>query len=163
MPTSKDELIKKWGLNPAFADKILIFFHALETNNLNPVITSGFRDPYKQDQLRAAWDKGDRAGLRARPAADSLHVRVDGGHASAQAVDIKTNNEARAAAIASALNIGAGYYFKVSDPGHYYEKSARIITAAKVAGGGLVAIAVIVAGIFFFNKAMKKNKAKSRI
>jgi hypothetical protein len=157
MPTTLDELKKKWGLAPAFAEKIWVLFHALETNGLNPVITSGHRDPFKQEQMRARWDKGDRVGLRARPAADSLHVVTVNGHAAAQAVDIKTNNDKRAAEIAAALNIGAGYYFKISDPGHFYDKGARVVKAAKVAGGGFVALA-IGAAIFFFLKRSKKNK-----
>jgi hypothetical protein len=149
MTTTKVDLVKKWGLNPAFAEKIFVLIGALEANKLNPVITSGFRDPFKQAAMRARWDSGDRVGLRARPALDSLHIVVDGGHASAQAVDIKTNNDQRAAEIAAALGIGAGFYFKVSDPGHFYEKGARIKKVAKAAGGGLAAIALITLAAFF--------------
>lgn len=37
-------------------------------------ITSGKRSAARQRALIAAWDRGDRAGLAVRPAANSAHV-----------------------------------------------------------------------------------------
>jgi hypothetical protein len=143
MKITTAELINKWGLDPSFALKIAVFFNALETNNLKPRITSGWRDPVKQKLMAAAWDRGDRVGLRARPALDSLHTVELAGRPGAKAIDIVSNNEARAAEIAKTLNIGAGYYFKKSDPGHYFDESGRILKVAAKAGGGLAAVLVI--------------------
>ena len=72
--------------------------------------------------MRARWDAGDRAGLRARPAADSLHTATDWlGRAAARAIDMPSSDEARAARIATTIGgIGAGLYFRSPDPGHYY-------------------------------------------
>ena len=38
------------------------------------VVTSAFRSRTKQQQMRANWDKGQRAGLKARPAKKVLTV-----------------------------------------------------------------------------------------
>jgi hypothetical protein len=40
-----------------------------------PAIVSGRRSYAHQMAMRARWDRGDRAGLVARPAKDSLHVK----------------------------------------------------------------------------------------
>lgn len=40
-----------------------------------PEIVSGKRDAEYQKELRARWDRGDRAGLVVRPALDSHHTR----------------------------------------------------------------------------------------
>lgn len=40
-----------------------------------PAIVSGRRSEARQRELRAAWDRGDRAGLVARPALYSNHTR----------------------------------------------------------------------------------------
>lgn len=69
--------------------------------------------------MRARWDAGDRAGLRARPALVSQHTAQFIGRPASDAVDIVSTNEALAAQIAKALGINAGFYFATSDPGHY--------------------------------------------
>lgn len=98
----------------------------LTAGGLGPRVTSGWRDPDHQRALQARWDAGDRAGLRARPASDSLHTKTDWiGDPAARAVDIATSDDTRAAQIASALGIGAGLYFTHPDPGHFYDLNAR--------------------------------------
>lgn len=114
--------VATWGLDPTFAVRAGLLYLALYFAGLNPRITSGFRDPRKQQAMRDAWDRGDRAGLRVRPAdpRNSLHCReVRRGVAASQAIDMPCSDEALAAQLATALGLRAGYYFKVSDPGHY--------------------------------------------
>jgi hypothetical protein len=91
---------------------------------LSPRVTSAFRDPSHQKAMQAAWDRGDRAGLRRRPATNSKHSNESWGRPAALAVDIVTSNDDMGARIARALAIGAGADFGGSeyDPGHYYAK-----------------------------------------
>jgi len=112
----------EWGLDPTFAVKAALLYLALHFAGLAPRITSGFRDPEKQRAMRAAWDRGDRVGLRARPAdpATSAHCQTSwSGSPASLAIDMPSTNEALAAQIASALGLKAGYYFNPPDPGHY--------------------------------------------
>lgn len=110
-----------WGCDPTFAVKVAMLYAALHFAGLSPRITSGFRDPRKQAAMRAAWDRGDRQGLRVRPAdpSTSMHCREVSGRAASLAIDMPCSNEALGAQIAQALGLRAGYFFTVSDPGHY--------------------------------------------
>jgi hypothetical protein len=99
-----------------------MLYAALHFAGLRPRITSGFRDPVKQSAMRAAWDRGDRAGLRVRPAdpKNSFHCReASRGVGASLAIDMPCDNDALGAQIAQALGLRAGYYFTPSDPGHY--------------------------------------------
>lgn len=65
------------GVEPAFADFIeqadaIVGASAPE---LALSVSSGFRSPAYQAQLRARWDRGDRAGLVVRPALSSKHTQ----------------------------------------------------------------------------------------
>jgi len=77
--------------------------------------------------MRAAWDRGDRQGLRAQPALSSDHTLVSkgflGSSPASRAIDIKTADDHLAARIARALGIGTGLDFKEPDPGHYFLRS----------------------------------------
>jgi len=115
-----------WGLNTEFAARVAVLYLAQWVLGLNPRITSGFRDPEKQAHMRARWDAGDRAGLRARPADPdkSKHCRTTiAGGPNAMAVDIVSSNEVLSANIAQALGLTAGQFFKTPDPGHYQSNS----------------------------------------
>lgn len=111
-----------YGLDGKFSLAAARLYVVLWSRGLNPQITSGFRDPSKQKEMQARWDAGDRQGLRVRPATTSKHsVTTFFGHPAATAIDMKSSNEKMAAEIASSLGgIGAGLYFRDSDPGHYY-------------------------------------------
>lgn len=115
-------LIDQWGLDNDFADTVAILLAYAQSEGLQPRIARGWSDPKHQAELRARWDRGDRQGLRVRPAANSKHT-VTGflGAKKAQAIDIPTRNDARMAQIARALGIGAGADFHDSDPGHYFK------------------------------------------
>ncbi len=117
-------LVSTWGVSSDAAPKFALLLAYLFQYGLAPRVTSGFRDPVKQAAMRAAWDRGDRQGLRARPAAASDHTVEIAGFLgrkpAARALDIVSNNESLAAAIARALGIGAGLDFKDPDPGHYF-------------------------------------------
>jgi hypothetical protein len=160
---SASDLVKIHGLNPSFADSIAKLISNLEVAGLQPRVTSGFRDPIKQKTMQQAWDATDDAGriklgLRARPATDSLHNRVDGSKKNALAVDIKSTDEKRAGAIAESLGIGAGINFRTPDPGHYYDLKAQKARQIKIVGGsGLGTIAVAV-GAFFLYKMLRKKR-----
>jgi len=104
--------VSTWGLKPSFAARVAVLYGMLWLAGLNPRITSGFRDPQKQKAMQEAWDRGDRAGLRARPASSSTHTERLG-------IDIVSSNEKMAADIAQAIGLRAGYYFTTPDPGHY--------------------------------------------
>lgn len=109
-----------FGLDSDFALRVAMLYLALYAAGLNPRITSGYRDGAKQDAMRKAWDAGQRQGLRARPAKDSLHtIKSWLGKPGAKAVDIVTTNDRLAADIGQALGLRAGYYFTARDPGHF--------------------------------------------
>lgn len=101
-----------WGLSQDFASRAALLYAALHYAGLAPRITSGYRNPEHQAALRAAWDRGQRAGLRVRPAAVSYH-------SSRQAIDMPSRDDALAARIARALGLRAGIDFSTPDPGHY--------------------------------------------
>lgn len=88
---------------------------------LSPRITSIWRDPARQKKLQERWDRGDRAGLRARPATNSKHTKTNfWGRPASEAMDMPTNNDKRTAQLARELGMGAGQFFKRVDPGHYF-------------------------------------------
>jgi len=114
---------ENYGLNGAMALDSARLYVVLWANGLNPRPTSGWRDPSKQAAMRAAWDRGDRAGLRTRPAdpAASDHCKTTFlGSPASNAFDMVSSNEQRAAELAKSLGIGCGWYFANRDPGHYY-------------------------------------------
>lgn len=114
---------EQYGLSKNFALPAARLYVALWGYGLNPRITSGFRDPKKQAEMRAAWDRGDRAGLRVRPAdpKGSLHCKTGGFLSSpaAEAIDMPCNDDRLGAQVASSLGLRAGYSFSTPDPGHY--------------------------------------------
>jgi len=116
------ELNQSVGLRKSFAGKVAPLLAYFRAYGLNPRVISGWRDPAKQKAMRDRWDRGDRQGLRARPAMDSLHTRVSQGSPAADGVDITTTNDNLAAKIAMALGVGPGLYFSEPDPGHYYAR-----------------------------------------
>lgn len=104
---------REWGLLDAFASKIALFYAYLWSMGLSPRITSGYRDPKKQKAMQEAWDRGDRAGLKFRPATNSDHCKR-------KAVDIQTSNPREAARIAKLLGIGTGLDY--GDEVHFFQK-----------------------------------------
>jgi len=110
--------VSVWGLSADFAPKVALFFLYLSSYNLNPRVTSGFRDPEKQQELLRRYAAGD-PGIRYKPAENSKHMNTGFlGKPAADAVDISTSNERAAAQIAKALGIKAGADF--GDPVHFY-------------------------------------------
>lgn len=113
------------GLDSDFAMAAAKLYLYLWYYGLNPRITSGFRDPKKQAAMRAAWDAGQRSGLKVRPAdpANSDHCRTGFfGKPASTAIDIDTNNYQFAGQIADSLGIGWGGNFSTPDPVHFYLK-----------------------------------------
>jgi len=109
------------GLAESFAPKVARFLAYCYQYKLSPRIIVGFRSPEHQEAMQRAWDRGERTGLRVRPATNSKHsVRDDSGRGASHAIDIVTSNDSQAAAIARYLGIGAGQDFTHPDPGHYF-------------------------------------------
>jgi hypothetical protein len=97
-------------------------YAALWEAGLQPRITSLFRDPNHQKAMQHAWDSGNRAGLRARPADPdtSRHCRTGWfSEPQAEAIDIVSNDETKAAKIAQEIGLQAGQFFTKPDPGHF--------------------------------------------
>lgn len=113
--------VDQWGMNPIFAVRCALLYAALHYAGLKPRITSGWRDPKKQAAMRAAWDRGERQGLRVRPAdpSTSKHCLTAAGRPCSQAVDMPCDNDELAAQIGKALGLRAGFYFSQPDPGHF--------------------------------------------
>lgn len=102
--------IDQWGISKDAAPKFALLYAYLGEYGLNPRPSSGYRSQAKQDELLARWNRGDRAGLKFKPAKVSKHT-------SRRAMDISTSDEKLAAQIAKALGLRAGYDF--GDPVHF--------------------------------------------
>lgn len=127
LKSTAQNLSSEWGIDNTVTERFALLLAYLTAYGLKPRITSGFRDPAKQAAMRAAWDRGDRQGLRARPAASSDHTVTAsaflGPKPASRAIDITSSDEQLAARIARALGVGAGLDFKAPDPGHYFVRS----------------------------------------
>lgn len=112
---------KNLGAADDVAEKFALLYLIAYMSGLNPSITSIFRDPEYQDQLRARWDAGDRAGLRARPAENSKHSETSWlGSPASLAMDMPTDNDTYMADWAEKIDLKSGQAFRKPDPGHYY-------------------------------------------
>jgi hypothetical protein len=116
-------LVDSYGLARDFAGDASRLLAYLFQYGLNPRITRGWSSPEHQKELQARWDRGDRAGLRVRPASSSEHTAESWGQPAARAIDIVTDNDVTAAQIARALKIGTGMDFKTPDAGHFFAKA----------------------------------------
>jgi len=116
---AKEMFITKWGIDKHFAEKVATFYAYLFFYQLNPVITSGYRSQETQLSLIKRFEAGDDSVV-VRPATNSDHTRVAWGLPASHAIDIKTSTPALAASIAKQVGVGAGYYYKNSDPVHFY-------------------------------------------
>lgn len=112
-------LNRDFGLDKSFAEKVALFFLYLKQYGLNPQITSGYRSPEYQKELISRYQSGDKSVV-VMPAENSKHTNTKFGKPASLAVDISTSNPALAAQIATALKIGAGFYFKTPDRVHFY-------------------------------------------
>lgn len=114
---------EQYGLARDFSLGAARLYVALWGYGLNPRITSGYRDPAKQAAMRAAWDRGDRQGLRVKPADPklSLHCKSGGflGGPASEAIDMPCSDDRAGAWVASQLGLTAGLGFSTPDPGHY--------------------------------------------
>lgn len=114
---------KTMGLEGSFALDAARLYIALWGAGLNPRISRGWSDPAHQKALQEAWDRGERAGLRVRPASNSQHTLTTFfGSPASKAIDMPSSNDAAAAKIAANLGIGAGATFTTPDPGHYFKR-----------------------------------------
>lgn len=116
---------EKAGADPAAALQFARLYVYAWAKGLGPRITSLWRDPEKQKAMIAAWDRGDRAGLRARPADPTQSVHCLTGWFSApksRGMDMPCSNAANDSAcarLATDLGLTAGEYFRARDTGHY--------------------------------------------
>jgi hypothetical protein len=116
-----DYLIKSWGLAVDFADDAALLYLYFHVYGLSPTITSGYRSPDKQAELRARYAAGDKSVI-VKPAANSKHtITLPDGTPASEAIDISTSNHPLAANISRALGVGAGYYFSTPDYVHFYQ------------------------------------------
>jgi len=120
---SKSILIGYWGLNSALADRIAILLLYATYFGVNFTITSGFRDPAYQAELRKRWDEGNRSGLRYRPALKSRHsYMTSSGKPDAQGIDIAgtDENENILGSWAPFFGLKWGGVFTTPDKVHFY-------------------------------------------
>jgi len=117
-----DILRKQWGLSDSFSSRAALLLAYFYIYNLSPRVTSGYRSEDEQQKLTRRYATGDRS-IVVQPAKNSLHTTTTwlGGPAS-RAIDISTNNPQVAGQIAKALRIGAGFFFTIPDPVHFYQE-----------------------------------------
>ena len=113
------------GASTSFAYKIALLYVSLWAAGLNPRIARVFSSPDRQQELLDRWNRGDRAGIRVKPAdpRTSKHCKTafPFNRPAATAVDMPCSDDRRGAQIAQSLGIGAGQFFADTDPGHYFE------------------------------------------
>lgn len=111
----------QWGLDDAFADQAALLYLYFAQYGLSPTITSGYRSAAYQQSLADRYRSGDKSVV-VKPAENSKHSTTGFlSQPASQAIDISTNNKPLAAQIARAIGVGAGYFFKTSDPVHFYK------------------------------------------
>lgn len=71
------------ALRHAWATALIWYYYGY-TESARPDILSGWRSRQKQRDLLLRWKQGDRAGITAKPASRSWHMR-------GQAIDVETN------------------------------------------------------------------------
>jgi len=99
-------LIEDWGAVRFFAEKLSMMLLINYLYNNPPTINSVWRSSSRQDMLRARWDRGERAGLVARPANNSRHTLTNlAGQPSSQAADLRFPDQLLAADIAKFVGI----------------------------------------------------------
>jgi len=112
---------ERMGASPDISKRLALLWGFASGYGLRPSITSIFRDPKKQEEMQARWDRGDRAGLRTRPATNSKHSHTTWlGKPAALAMDMPTNNDSFTSQIAEYVGLKSGQNFRKPDPGHYY-------------------------------------------
>ena len=109
------------GAAKTAAKKFALLYVLAWAAGTNPRIVRIYTDPARQAELRAAWDSGNRAGLRVRPADASKHTVQDFWRRPASmAMDMPSDNDRAVAVIARSIGLGVGEAFSVPDPGHYF-------------------------------------------
>lgn len=119
---AKKYLIDEWQLSKEFSGQVALLMAYLFQYGLNPRVTSGFRSQEKQTELYNRWLKGEPGIYKPSKTVGQHGTKTMWQSPAAEAVDIATSNQALAAQIASALGIGAGYYYKNPDPVHFYRR-----------------------------------------
>lgn len=70
-----ETFLKTSGLEPVVAETALrLAWRAQQQLGLRLTLSSGYRSPAHQKALQARWDRGDRQGLKVRPADNSEHT-----------------------------------------------------------------------------------------
>ena len=117
----KAYLVENWGLNSDLAEKVAVFLLYAYFYGLNWTINSGFRDPEYQKELQKRWDAGNRTGIVARPATNSLHS-VTGwlSKPDSHAIDLKFNDQNLAGQLSPFFGLKWGGNFNSRDPVHFY-------------------------------------------
>lgn len=119
---TSEVLRKHWGLSNSFADRAALLLAYFYQYGLSPRITSGYRSKEHQAMLAQRYEAGDRSVI-VKPATVSKHSTETWlGNPASEAIDVSTNNPSLAARIASALKIGAGFFFKTPDPVHFFQE-----------------------------------------
>lgn len=114
-------LSETMGLSSELAGKIAILIYAAAVNNISFRFTSGFRSPEKQKRLLDRWNRGDRVGLKAKPAVNSRHSRVDWlGKPAAQAVDVVFGRPTTVGRWAPLVGLKWGGTFRSPDTVHFF-------------------------------------------
>lgn len=120
-----DYFVDQWGLNETLARKISQLYLWGLQSGFPMSVTSGFRDPEHQRELRERWDRGDRAGLAARPATNSKHSTTSFfGDPDAMAVDLSAGSSQNLRILGgwaqNYLGLRWGGTFKNADLVHFY-------------------------------------------
>lgn len=119
---ARDWLEDQYGLNEKLAERVSLLLLYSALNGISFRISSGFRDPKKQNELRKRWDAGNQVGLVVRPALNSKHSHVSTilRRPDAKAVDIIFSDPETPGFWAEFFGLGWGGKFRTPDIVHFF-------------------------------------------
>ena len=112
--------LQRSGLNPATAARALyLAWWVKQLGGVELELESAYRSPEYQKQLQQRWDRGDRAGLKVRPATNSLHSEGRAFDVGAVGPDPSSETWRRIGSVGESLGLSWGGRFQTPDPVHF--------------------------------------------
>lgn len=112
--------VRETGLTPEAAARALYLgYWVKRLGGLTIQINSAYRSPAYQKQLQAQWDRGNRAGLKVRPADSSRHTEGRAFDVSVQGPEPSKATWENIGRVGETLGLRWGGRFSPPDPVHF--------------------------------------------
>lgn len=115
-----ETFLRASGLEPTVAESALrLAWRAQQQLGLRLTLSSGYRSQAHQDALRARWDRGDRTGLKVRPAAVSDHTDRRAFDVDPDGPEPPASTWQQLGRLGESLGLRWGGRFNKADPVHF--------------------------------------------